>query len=129
MPRPKGLGPICMLEVPYRGSYSTNFRIWDKSLVHLARLIPEHPNFESPTLFPRCPKNVIPKRGADAISNVIIFVMMAEMILFQPKPHPPFHLEVMDRVMDRVVANVAKSKPSGEGRREPAKANGKERPK
>src|SRR5437867_10865276 len=118
-----------MLEVPYRGSYSTNFRIWDKSLVHLARLIPEHPNFESPTLFPRCPKNVIPKRGADAISNVIIFVMMAEMILFQPKPHPPFHPEVMDRVIDRDAANVAQSKSSGDSRRAPAQANDKDNQK
>src|SRR5437773_12577232 len=116
-----------MLEVPYRGSYSTNFRIWDKSLVHLARLIPEHPNFESPTLFPRCPKNVIPKRGADAICNVIIFVIMAEMILFQAKPHPPFHLEVMDRVLAGFVANVAQSKPSGEGRGVPDQANGNKR--
>jgi hypothetical protein len=100
VPRPQELGPICMLEVPYRGSYSTNFRIRDKSLVHLARLIPEHPNFESRTLLSRCPKNVIPKRGADAISDVIIFVMVAEMILLQPKQHTPFHLEVMDRVVD-----------------------------
>jgi hypothetical protein len=41
-------------------------------------------------LLSRRPKNVIPERRANAVSDVIILEMMAEMILFQPKPHARF---------------------------------------
>ena len=37
-------------------------------------------------LLSRRSKNVVPKRRADSVSHLIIFVMMAEMVLFQPEP-------------------------------------------
>ncbi len=41
---------------------------------------------ESSALLSRRSKNVVPKRRADSVSHLIISVMMAEMVLFQPEP-------------------------------------------
>src|SRR5262249_39092620 len=56
----------------------------------------------------RSPKDVVPERRADAVSHVIIFVMMAEMILLQPEQRAVFHGKMVRRIMEHVVTNVAK---------------------
>jgi len=57
-------------------------------------------------LLPRRAENVIPKRRADAVSNLIILEIMAEMILLQPKPDAAFHGEMVRRVMEHVIAEI-----------------------
>jgi hypothetical protein len=46
------------------------------------------------------PKNVIPKRRADAVTGVIVVIMMTQMVLFKPVPNAAFHWKMMDRVMN-----------------------------
>ena len=65
----------------------------------------------------RCAKDVVPKRRADAEPDVVIPVMMAKMILFQPEPGAAFHGEMVDRVMHHVVADIAEHQPGECARR------------
>jgi hypothetical protein len=60
---------------------------------------------------------------------MIVIIMMTQMVLLEPKPDPSLHGKVMDRVMDRIVANISKSKSRRDGWCESAQGNGKERPK
>ena len=46
------------------------------------------------------PKNVIPERRADAVTGVIVVVMVTQVVLLQPIPNAAFHWEMMDRVMN-----------------------------
>ena len=69
-------------------------------------------------LLSRRPKDVVPKRRADAVSGVVISVMMAKMILLQPKPHPAFHGEMMRRVMEHVVADITENQSGKDCRRQ-----------
>src|SRR4029077_11453573 len=85
-------------------------------------------SYENSGLFSGRTKNVIPQWGAHAVADMIVVVVMTQMVLLQPKPNPPLHGKVMDRVMDRVVANVAKPKPGGDSRRETAEKNSKKHP-
>ncbi len=79
-------------------------------------------------LLSRRPKNVVPKRRADAVSDVIILVMMAEMVLLQPEPQTPLHGEVVRREMEHVITDVTKNQ-SGKHARRQAPENQKEEPK
>ena len=63
-------------------------------------------------LLSRRPKNVVPKRRADAVSDVIVLVMMAEMILLQPEAQTSLHGEMVRCIMEHVVANVAENQSS-----------------
>ena len=73
-------------------------------------------------VLPSCrPKDVIPKRRADAVSGLIIPVMMAKMILLQPEPHSVLHWKMMRRVVKHVVANVAEDQPGKDARRHATK--------
>jgi len=62
-------------------------------------------------LLPRRAENVIPKRRADAVSDLIVLEMMAEMILLQPKPDAAFHGEMVRRVMEHVIAEITENQP------------------
>src|SRR5207237_5354290 len=62
-------------------------------------------------LLSRGPKDVVPKRRADAVSGVIILVMMAKVILLQPKPGAALHGEMMRRVMEHVIADITEDQP------------------
>ena len=63
-------------------------------------------------LFSGGPKDMVPKRRADAIASIVVFVVMTEMVLLQPTPHPILHGEMMRGVVDHVVAEVTADKPS-----------------
>src|SRR5438270_8198280 len=67
---------------------------------------------------PRSPKHVIPKRRADAVSGVIIFVMMAKMILFQPEPHAAFDGEMVCRVVQHIITDVTENQSAKHARRQ-----------
>ena len=69
-------------------------------------------------LLSRCAENVVPKRRANAESYMIIFVMMTEVILLQPKPNAALHGEMVCRVMKHVVANVAENESRKDARRQ-----------
>ena len=60
-------------------------------------------------LLSRCPKHVVPKRRADAISDLIVPVMMAKMILLKPKPGTALHGEMMRGVMEHVIADITEN--------------------
>jgi hypothetical protein len=49
---------------------------------------------------------------------VIIFVVVAKMILFQPQPYAAFHGEMMRRVVEHVVTHVAEYESRKDGRRQ-----------
>ena len=72
-------------------------------------------------LLPRRAKNVIPKRRTDAVSDVIVLEMMAEMILLQPKPDAAFHGEMVRRVMKHVIAHITENQPGKHRRRQASK--------
>jgi hypothetical protein len=67
-------------------------------------------------LLSRRPKNEIPQWRADAVSDVIVLEVVAEMILLQPKPDAAFHGEMMRRVMEHVVAKVTENQPGKHSR-------------
>ena len=60
-------------------------------------------------LLSRRTENVIPKRRADAVSDVIILKMMAEMILLQPQPCAAFHREMVRSVMEHVITDITEN--------------------
>src|SRR5260370_5791729 len=62
-------------------------------------------------------ENVIPKRRADAVSGVIILVMMAKVILLQPKPGAPLHGKMIRRVILHVIADITENQPGTNSRR------------
>ena len=62
-------------------------------------------------LLSRGAKDIVPKRRADAVSGVIILVMMAKMILLQPKPRAALHGEMMRRVVEHVIADITENQP------------------
>ena len=64
-----------------------------------------------PRLLTSRAENVIPKRRADAVSNVIVLEMMAEVILLQPKPDAAFHGKMVCRIMEHVIADIAENQP------------------
>ena len=72
-------------------------------------------------LLSRGAENVIPKRRADAISDMIILKVMAEMILLQPKPGAAFHSEMVRCVMEHVIADITENQPGKHGRRKAPK--------
>src|SRR6058998_3285831 len=47
--------------------------------------------------------------------------MMAKMILLQPQPYAVFHWEMMRRVVEHVVTDIAENEPGKDGRRHPPK--------
>ncbi len=69
-------------------------------------------------LLSRRPKNVVPEWRADAISDVIIFVMVAEMVLLQPEPDASLHGKMVRRVMEHVVGNVTEDQSGKHARRQ-----------
>src|SRR4030095_13288813 len=74
--------------VSCRGSQSSGFRIQDKAFatVVAVRVFSKTAPVDSETrLLSRGPKDVVPKRRADAVSDLVILVMMAKMILLQPQ--------------------------------------------
>ena len=77
-------------------------------------------------LLSRCPENVIPKRRADAVSDVIILEMMAKMILLQPKPRATFHGEMVRRVMEHVIADITENQTGKHSRRQAPKSQKKQ---
>src|SRR5438874_624242 len=60
-------------------------------------------------------KNVVPKRRTDSKADVIVVIVMTKMILLQPQPDTAFHREMMHRIMDRVVADVAEDQTGKDG--------------
>ena len=66
------------------------------------------------------PEDVVPQWRADAVPDVIIFVVMAKMILLQPEQYAAFHRKMVRRIMEHVVTDIAKHQ-SGEraGRKAP----------
>jgi len=117
-----------MPEVPYRGYNCIGKKTRDKSLIANHQVGPQA-RLSAVLLFSRCAKNVIPERGTYTVTGMFVIVMMPQVVLLEPKPHSPLHGEVMNRIMDRIVANIAKSKSCRDGRRETAEGNGKKRPK
>ena len=67
------------------------------------------------------PEDVVPQWRTDAVSDVIIFVVMAKMILLQPQPDAAFHWEMMRRVVEHIVAHVAEHEPGKDGWRQTRK--------
>jgi hypothetical protein len=63
-------------------------------------------------------EDVIPKRRADAIGRLIILIVVAQLILFEPRSDTPLHGKVMGSVMNRIVTNVTQSEPGGNCRSE-----------
>jgi hypothetical protein len=118
-----------MPEVPYRGCNSTGKKTQDKSLIATRQPVTQAQLSATVLLFSGRAKNVIPERGTYTVTGMFVIVMMTQVVLLKPKPYPSLHGEVMDRIMDRIVANVAESKPSRNCWRETAEGNGKERPK
>jgi hypothetical protein len=72
-------------------------------------------------LLPRRAKNVIPKRRANAVPDMIVLKMMAEVILLQPKPHAAFHGEMVRRIMEHVIAEITENQPRKHRRRQASK--------
>ena len=72
-------------------------------------------------LLSRGPKDIVPERRADAVSDVIVLEMMAEMILLQPKPDAAFHGEMVRCVMEHVIAEVTENQPGKHRRRQASK--------
>src|SRR4030095_8839395 len=66
-------------------------------------------------------ENVIPKRRTDAVSNVIVLEVMAEMILLQPKPCAAFHGAMVRRVMEHVITDITENQSSKHSRRQAPK--------
>src|SRR5205809_5671634 len=71
-------------------------------------------------------KNVVPQRRADAITGVIILVMMAQVILLEPKEQTAPSRDMMRGVVDRIIANVTKGESRRQRRRESSKRNPKD---
>jgi hypothetical protein len=72
-------------------------------------------------LLSRGSKDVIPKRRADAVSDVIVLEMMAKVILLQPKQDTAFHGEMVRRVMEHVIADITENQPGKHRRRQASK--------
>ena len=72
-------------------------------------------------LLTRRAENVIPKRRADPVSDMIVPEMMAEMILLQPKPDAAFHGEMVRRVMKHVITEITENQPGKHRRRQASK--------
>ena len=51
-------------------------------------------------LLPRGSENVIPKWRTDAVARLIILIVVAQVILFQPRSDTSLHGKVMRSVMD-----------------------------
>ena len=79
-------------------------------------------------LLPRRPEYVIPKRRADAITNVIIVVMVPKMVLLQPKPNSTLHRKMVNSVMDRIVTDVTEAEPGRHSRGKAAQSYGEQTP-
>src|SRR5689334_24744701 len=43
---------------------------------------------------------------------------MPKVVLLQPEPHAPFHREMMGRVMQHIITDIAENKPGENGRSE-----------
>src|SRR5688572_11300179 len=52
------------------------------------------------------PENVIPERRADAVTDMIIFVVMTHVILLQPKTDAALQREMVRRVVNHVVTEI-----------------------
>src|SRR5436309_15183386 len=102
------------IRLPYRGSHCNGGAVSDKIFI---RPSPAWaiPGAVPPLLFSCGSKNVIPKGRTDSKASVIVVIMMTKMILFQPQPDSAFHGEMVYRVMDRVVTNVAEDQPRKNG--------------
>src|SRR6266404_1241792 len=59
-------------------------------------------------LFPARPKDIVPERGAHTETGLVLFIMMAQMILLQPKPNAILHGEMVRRVVNHVVTDITK---------------------
>src|SRR6185436_11575371 len=64
------------------------------------------------------PENVVPQWRADAVPDVIIFVVMAKMVLLQPEEYAAFHRKMVRRIMQHVVTDIAKHQSGERARRE-----------
>src|ERR1700736_49480 len=64
-----------------------------------------------------CPKNVVPQRRANPETEVVVVIMMTQMVLLQPIQNAAFHREMMDRVMNGIVTNVAPNETGPDCRR------------
>src|SRR5690242_15383641 len=72
-------------------------------------------------LFSRRPEHIIPQRRTDAVSDMIVLEMMAQMILLQPQPRAAFHCQVVRRIMEHVVADITENQAGKYGGRQVSK--------
>src|ERR1700731_1388156 len=95
--------------VPYRGSYCTASGALDKALVTTFFTPAPRDLRVLGQLFPGCFKNIVPKRGAHPETGLVLFIMMAQVMLLQPKPNSILHGEMVRRIVNRVVTDITKS--------------------
>ena len=94
--------------VPYRGSYCTAFGGLDKALLTTFFTLAPRDLGVLRGLFPGCSKDIVPERGAHPEAGLVLFIMMAQVILLQPKPNSIPHGEMVRRVVNRVVTHITK---------------------
>src|SRR5688500_17567360 len=73
------------------------------------------------------PENIIPERRADAVTDMVVFVMMTHVILLQPKTDAALHGEMVRRVMNHVVTEIPNEQ-TGIGRRREISENAEKQP-
>src|SRR5262245_61847546 len=61
-------------------------------------------------------ENVIPERRTYSITVVIILVVMAQVMSLEPKPNPAAHREMVGRVMQGIVEQIARQQAGKERR-------------
>src|SRR5256885_10417949 len=86
--------------VSCRGSNVGAFRFQDKGF-STAPAVPVHAGctaIRMRRLPARRPEDVVPQWRADAVTRVIIVVVMAKMILFQPEQYAAFHRKMVRRI-------------------------------
>src|SRR5881396_2717527 len=71
--------------VPSRGSQSSEFQISGQEVTRRQILAAARAR-DVTQLSSRGPKDVVPQRRADSVSDMVILVMMAKVILLQPEP-------------------------------------------